>query len=373
MGKTKMKILKKIGIMFFFFLIFPIVLISEENKDFVALLVGNSKGEVLKIENGLDIRPMASITKIMTSLLVLEDIKKNKIKMSDKVKISKKASKIPYGVKLIEGKRYTVEDLLKATIIKSSNNAAYSLAEYVSGDVDSFVKRMNKKAKELNLTSLQYCTPHGLPPKYTGTCMDMGNAFDIYKLALNVVKYKEYIEISTKSKDVIDGGKIVLYSTNNLLDKVEGIDGLKTGYHSAAGSSIVLSAIRNKDRVFVVILGSKKALNRDIIGTDEIEKYYNGGKTNKKIEIRRQNVKIVDKEQFIELLTIDNVQYGIYPSEDIYEVLEENEKVDMMFDISIAESISISNENNVIGIFVAINKFTNKGYIGTLVLKKISD
>ena len=116
--------------------------------DYKALLVGDDKGNVTKVENGNLVRPLASITKVMTSILVLEKIKSGEFSMNDRVFVSSTASKIPYGIKLVAGNTYTIRDLLKATIIRSSNNAAYVLGEYLgNGDIGKFSRMMNAKAR----------------------------------------------------------------------------------------------------------------------------------------------------------------------------------------------------------------------------------
>lgn len=251
---------------------------GENYHDYKALLIGDVNGNIIKEDNSLAVRPLASVTKIMTSILTLDKIKTGQISYDDKVTISSKAASVPYGVKLTAGKQYTVRDLLKATIIKSSNNAAYALAEYVGGDVPSFVHSMNEKAKSYGLDSLRYCSPNGLPPSYTGSCMDQGNARDLYKLAQITLKdYSEYLNFSKNKVEYIDNGNTKVTSTNTLLGNVQGVDGLKTGYHDAAGSNIVLTASRGDDRMIAVILGSNHAKDRNAIGAREINDYYING------------------------------------------------------------------------------------------------
>ena len=251
---------------------------GENYHDYKALLIGDVNGNIIKEDNSLAVRPLASVTKIMTSILTLDKIKTGQISYDDKVTISSKAATVPYGVKLTAGKQYTVRDLLKATIIKSSNNAAYALAEYVGGDVPSFVHSMNEKAKSYGLDSLRYCSPNGLPPSYTGSCMDQGNARDLYKLAQITLKdYSEYLNFSKNKVEYIDNGNTKVTSTNTLLGNVQGVDGLKTGYHDAAGSNIVLTASRGDDRMIAVILGSNHAKDRNAIGAREINDYYING------------------------------------------------------------------------------------------------
>ena len=251
---------------------------GENYHDYKALLIGDVNGNIIKEDNSLAVRPLASVTKIMTSILTLDKIKTGQISYDDKVTISSKAASVPYGVKLTAGKQYTVRDLLKATIIKSSNNAAYALAEYVGGDVPSFVHSMNEKAKSYGLDSLRYCSPNGLPPSYTGSCMDQGNARDLYKLAQITLKdYSEYLNFSKNKVEYIDNGNTKVTSTNTLLGNVQGVDGLKTGYHDAAGSNIVLTTSRGDDRMMAVILGSNHAKDRNAIGAREINDYYING------------------------------------------------------------------------------------------------
>ena len=251
---------------------------GENYHDYKALLIGDVNGNIIKEDNSLAVRPLASVTKIMTSILTLDKIKTGQISYDDKVTISSKAASVPYGVKLTAGKQYTVRDLLKATIIKSSNNAAYALAEYVGGDVPSFVHSMNEKAKSYGLDSLRYCSPNGLPPSYTGSCMDQGNARDLYKLAqITLKEYSEYLNFSKNKVEYIDNGNTKVTSTNTLLGNVQGVDGLKTGYHDAAGSNIVLTASRGDDRMIAVILGSNHAKDRNAIGAREINDYYING------------------------------------------------------------------------------------------------
>ena len=251
---------------------------GENYHDYKALLIGDVNGNIIKEDNSLAVRPLASVTKIMTSILTLDKIKSGQISYDDKVTVSSKAASVPYGVKLTAGKQYTVRDLLKATIIKSSNNAAYALAEYVGGDVQSFVNSMNEKARSYGLDSLRYCSPNGLPPSYTGSCMDQGNARDLYKLAQITLKdYSEYLNFSKNKVEYIDNGNTKVTSTNTLLGNVQGVDGLKTGYHDAAGSNIVLTASRGDDRMIAVILGSNHAKDRNAIGAREINDYYING------------------------------------------------------------------------------------------------
>ena len=391
--KCKVNI-KKILLVCFFIISVFIFGDGENYYDYKALLVGDFNGNIIKKENTMVVRPLASITKVMTSILTLEKIKSGDISMSDRVTISRTASVIPYGIKLVAGKQYTVEDLLKATIIRSSNNAAYALAEYVSdGDVPSFINAMNNKARQFGLNSLRFCTPHGLPPGDTGTCMDQGNAEDLYGLAKEAIAYKEYLNISRNAKDYIDGGEIKLNSTNALLGKVGGVDGLKTGYHKAAGSNIILTAQRGNDRVIVVILGSNKAKNRNAIGTEEINNYFafetkaqtsskkekkdnnlkdlqgdllDKSSTNRKKDVENTETKVIDKNEIVKSVKIGNEKYDLYPMEDII-VSGETGNKKLNYKIILNDNVSSKDKGKVVGQYSAddgVNEFT-----GSLIMR----
>ena len=391
--KCKVSI-KKILLACFFIISVFIFADGENYYDYKALLVGDFNGNIIKKENTTAVRPLASITKVMTSILTLEKVKSGDISMSDRVTISQTASVIPYGIKLVAGKQYTVEDLLKATIIRSSNNAAYALAEYVSGgDVPSFINAMNNKARQFGLNSLRFCTPHGLPPGDTGTCMDQGNAEDLYGLAKEAIAYKEYLNISRNAKDYIDGGEIKLKSTNALLGKVGGVDGLKTGYHKAAGSNIILTAQRGNDRVIVVILGSNKAKNRNAIGTEEINNYFafetkaqtsskkerkdnnlkdlqdnlpDKSSTNRKKNIENAKTKVIDKNEIVSTVRIGNEKYNLYPTEDIV-VSGETGNKRLNYKVKLNSNISSKDRGKIVGQYSAddgVNEFA-----GSLIMR----
>ena len=391
--KGKISIKKTLLVLCFFIVSIFTFAEGENYYDYQALLVGDSKGNIFKKDNVNAVRPLASVTKVMTSMLTLEKIRSGAISMNDKVTISDTASVIPYGIKLVAGKQYTVEDLLKATIIRSSNNAAYALAEYVSGgDVPSFVDSMNSKAKQLGLNSLRFCTPHGLPPGDTGTCMDQGNAKDLYGLALKAIEFKEYLNISRNATDYIDGGEIQLKSTNALLGKVGGVDGLKTGYHKAAGSNIILTAQRGNDRVIVVILGSNKAKNRNAIGAEEINNYFAlGGRpeaskkgkdgnffknlwagltkkssNNPKKDMGNGKTKVIDKNEVVKTVKIGNERYNLYPTEDILVSGETgNKKVN--YKVKLNSDLSSKDRGKIVGQYSAddgVNEFT-----GSLIMR----
>ena len=385
---------------------------GENYHDYKALLIGDVNGNIIKEDNSSAVRPLASVTKIMTSILTLDKIKQGSISYEDKVTVSSKAASVPYGIKLTAGKQYTVRDLLKATIIKSSNNAAYALAEYVAGDVPSFVNLMNQKARSYGLNSLRYCSPHGLPPKYTGSCMDQGNAKDLYKLAQITLKdYSEYLNFSKNKTDYVDNGNTKVSSTNSLLGNVLGVDGIKTGYHDAAGSNIVLTANRGNDRMIAVILGSDRARDRNAIGAKEINDYYangyarktgasnnyvsnashnnpvNSNETNKtensnapkgnKIEqffntlFGKNNnssvkkMKIISKNDVVAVATIGDSKYNLYPTKDVE--ITATQRPNLTFTVNLNSGVTKNSRGKIVGTYIATDGTLT--YSGELIMK----
>lgn len=272
-----------IGVLFCIMLLSVPVLGAEANKEekppYKAILLGDDKGKIYYSENADMIHPLASVTKVMTIMVVFDEIEKGRVKLTDKVKISTKVASIGGSrIYMKRGDIFTLEDLIKATGIYSANNAAYAIAEYVSnGDIDSFIKKMNKKAKEIGAEGeLEFHTPNGLPPHMTKKGMDIGTAKGIYKMSIAAEKYKKYMEIaSMKNEEIGNGqdGKIKLRNRNHLLGK-EGVYGIKTGNHSKAGYNITVVSNKDDAKIFTVVLGSPTYKIRDKSALEEIEKFH---------------------------------------------------------------------------------------------------
>ncbi|MGB4915720.1 MAG: D-alanyl-D-alanine carboxypeptidase, partial [Leptotrichiaceae bacterium] len=230
-----------------------------------------------------------------------------------------------------------------------------------NGDVSIFVNKMNQKANELGLTTLRYCTPHGLPPEDTqGKCRDQGSAADLYRLAQTVIKYDDYLNISKNSSGYIDNGNIKLTSTNNLLEKVEGVDGLKTGYYRAAGSNIILTAKRGEKRIILIIMGSEKAKNRDLIGQIMIDDFF----------ATHHDVKVIDSTIAIGSVKIKSTKYNLYPEKDIITNDGVSTSVinkDATFIFNLSDNIKTAKTEDIVGTYTA--KYNGKEFTGNLILR----
>ena len=248
-----------------------------------ALAADAATGRVL-FENNADAEACpASVTKLMTLLLVLEDVSAGRISLSDRVVATPEALKCsePSWVNFSAGGSMTVDDLLMSLMVKSANDAAIALGVFCAGSWEAFVGRMNERARSLGMTKTRYYNPNGLPPvssekRYPWQSYNMTTCRDQLKLAMQLVKTPGVFKYtSTKLGEVTDGGggRLSFVNHNNLMvknkmkvlnpDGSEAVDGFKTGYVDFAGSSIVLTGRRGSSRAIVVVLGSSTSRERD--------------------------------------------------------------------------------------------------------------
>ena len=226
-----------------------------------AILIDYESGKVL-YEKDADTRlPMASMTKIMSMLLIMEQIENGSLKYNDKVLISENASGMGGSqVFLQAGEEYKVEDLLKCIAISSANDAVVAMAEKVSGSVDSFVKLMNEKAQELGLKNTLFANPHGLDSEnHYSTARDMS------LIAKELLKHEDILKFTSIYEDYLtkpDGSQIWLVNTNRLVRFYDGVDGLKTGYTPDAGYCLTATAKKNGLRLISVVMKSSSADTR---------------------------------------------------------------------------------------------------------------
>lgn len=270
-----------------------------------AISVNAETGEVIFEENADAEAYPASVTKLMTLLLVVEDVKAGKYAFDDKVEATADAYKSePSWVGIKVGEKMSVRDLCMALMVESANDAAIVLGVHSAGSFDSFVARMNARAAELGMKNTKYYNPNGLPPNanrcYPWKKFNVSTARDQMLLARQLVKIPEvfdYTSVKTcdliktadgfrtsvtrrtnepnRATEVLLGERVVkqLTNHNNVMrteklkivnaDGKEALDGLKTGYIEAGGSSVVLTGQRRGKRAIVVVLGSSSSKERD--------------------------------------------------------------------------------------------------------------
>lgn len=223
-----------------------------------AILMDPYSGKVLYEKNAHDIRACASITKIMTLLLVMEAIDSGKISMSDMISASEHAASMGGSdIWLEKGEVMSVDDLIKATVVASANDAAVALAEAVAGSESDFVNQMNNKAKELSMNDTVFKNCNGLDEDGHLT-----SAYDVAIMSKELIKHEQIFKYTSIWMDYLRGGKTQIVNTNKLIKSYKGITGLKTGTTNEAGSCISATAKRDGLDLIAVVLGSKTGKDR---------------------------------------------------------------------------------------------------------------
>lgn len=217
-----------------------------------AMLMNMTSGEVLFSQNPDEPIPPASITKILSLYLVFEAMKEGSVRPSDVVKISRKAGRTGGSRMFIQaGKEVTLGELVKGMAIVSANDASVAVAEYVGGNMDEFVHRMNLKAQELGMTQSHFKNPNGLPIKGQYT-----TARDILKLSRQYIAHFPQ-SLNIHSMTSFTYNNITQPNRNRLLGKYPGVDGLKTGHIYQSGYHIVATAQKGDARLIAVVMGSR--------------------------------------------------------------------------------------------------------------------
>ena len=226
------------------------------------LLLEAKTGRALKAKNErLPTKP-ASIVKMMTALIAMEQINRNIIDLDEIITTSRRASRIGgQQVYLKQGEKFSLRDLMKSIIISSANDSSYAVAEHIAGDAEAFVELMNQRAKELGMTNTHFVNVNGLPPGRNKPTNRM-SARDAGILARELIKYPLIMKWSATKNAPFRNGSFILTNTNTLLGRFRGMDGLKTGYHRRAGFSIVATAQRQNLRLIAVVMGSSHSRRR---------------------------------------------------------------------------------------------------------------
>ncbi len=249
--------------LFSFILIMPAkaneLTLAENAKS--AILIEASTGKILFEKNADEKLEPASMTKMMSMLLIIENIENGVLKWNQKVTISENASKMGGSQILLEtGEKMSVEDLFKGVAIASGNDAVVALAEALAGTEEAFVNMMNDKSRELGLKNTHFKSPHGLDE-----VNHYSSARDQSLIAKELVKHKKVMKFTSIYEDYLRENtdrKIWLVNTNRLVRFYEGVDGLKTGYTKEAGYCLTATALKNGMRIIAVVMGEPDSKTR---------------------------------------------------------------------------------------------------------------
>ncbi len=224
---------------------------SEEVSAPSAILIEPTTKKVLFEKNSHDVRACASITKVMTLILVFEAMDSGKITYDDVVTASAHASSMGGSdIWLEEGESMSVYDMIKAVVVASANDAAVALAEHICGTEEEFVTKMNEKAKELGMNETVFKNCNGLDEEGHLT-----SAYDVALMSAELITHEDIFEFSSIWLDYLRNGETQIVNTNKLLKSYKGITGLKTGTTSQAGSCMSATAMRDGMSLVAVVLG----------------------------------------------------------------------------------------------------------------------
>ena len=223
-----------------------------------ALLMDETTGQVLYAKNADGQLPIASITKVMTMLLVFEALESGKINLQDTVPITEHAFSMGGSQIWLEpGEIFTVHELLKAVAVSSANDAAVALAEFVGGSESVFCDMMNTRAQELGMENTHFVNACGLDAEG-----HLSTAYDVAVMSRELMKHEDVFGYTTIWMDYLRDGETQLVNTNKLLHSYTGTTGLKTGTTSKAGVCISATAKRQNMSLIAVVLGSDSGQER---------------------------------------------------------------------------------------------------------------
>ena len=287
-----------------------------------AIIIEQSTKDTIYEYNADDKLAPASMTKMMSLLLIMEAIDNDVIKLTDKVTISSNASSMGGSQILLEtGEVMSVDDLLKGVTVSSGNDAVVALAERIGGTEENFVKMMNDKAKKLGLKNTNFKNCHGLDSKD-----HYSSARDMALIASELVKHKKILDYSSIYETYLRKGtdkQVWLVNTNKLVRFKKGVDGLKTGYTENSGYCLTATMMQDGMRVIAVVMGEEDSTTRN----DEVSGMLDYAFAQYKLD------KVLSKDKVLKNIKVNKSkkeEVGVVSLEDI-NILRK--KVDKDFDI----------------------------------------
>ena len=314
--------MKKI-LFFFIFFFFPFIYVSAievNNSDNgndselasnakSAIMIEASTGKILYEKNSRENLPMASMTKMMTMLLIMESIDNGSISLNDKVVASNYAASMGGSqIFLTAGEEMSVSDMLKGIAIGSGNDAAVAMAEKIGGSEEEFVKMMNKKARDMGLKNTNFVNACGLDDEN-----DYSSGYDMVMIARELIKHEKILEYTGTYEEYLrkdSENPFWLVNTNKLVRYYSGVDGLKTGYTETAGYCITTTASRNGMRLITVVMGEPTSQIRNAETTKMLDYGFNTYKISNVLSTNTVLTrKYVDmgKNKYVEIIPVDDV------------------------------------------------------------------
>jgi len=282
-----------------------------------AILIERDTGEILFDENAHEKLPPASMTKIMTLLIIMEAIEQGNLSKDEMVRVSEKAASMGGSQIFLEaGEEMSVDDLLKGIAIASGNDASVALAERIAGSEEAFVKKMNEKAKELGLKNTKFQNTTGLPAED-----HYSTSYDMAIISKELLKYESITDYTSIYEDYLRKGEeneFWLVNTNKLVRFYPEVDGLKTGYTNEAKYCLTATAEKNDMRVIAVVMGAKTPKERNSAVSDMLDYAFSQFETKKLFE---KNDVITD----LEFMKAENKQINVIASQSISTLFKKGE------------------------------------------------
>ncbi|MEJ6950995.1 D-alanyl-D-alanine carboxypeptidase family protein [Natronospora cellulosivora (SeqCode)] len=248
------------------FILFSTSIIASQDLELdskSAILMEYETGEIIFQKEADTQLPPASMTKIMTMLLVMEAVEEGRATLEDKIVVSELAASMGGSQIWLEpGEEMTLENMMKAIAIVSANDACVAVAEYLYGTEQAFVKRMNERAKELGLKNTFFYNTNGLPSEDEDIQGNYTTARDLAIMGRELIKHKKVLEWTSTWMDYLRNGESVLNNTNRLVRFYKGADGLKTGYTEEARFCLTSTATRGGLRFIAVVMGNDNSQDR---------------------------------------------------------------------------------------------------------------
>ena len=375
--------MRKILILLLLLISIPLVK-AEETEDLApnaksAIMIEASTGEILFQKNKDEKLAPASMTKMMSMLLIMEEIENGNLKWNEMITTSEKASSMGGSqIFLKVGEKMTVEDLLKGVAIASGNDAVVALAERVSGSEEQFVKRMNIRAKDLGLKNTNFINATGLTADN-----HYSSAYDMSLIAKELVKHEKILEFTSTYEDYLrkdTKSPFWLVNTNRLVRFKEGVDGLKTGFTDEAGYCLTATMKKDNMRLITVVMKEENTSKRSADTTKMLDYGFNiymvqtilDEKTTiekKKVELGKTlTTEIVPKENITILNKKSDDQKNITYKTNINKIIAPVKKGDKVGTIDIIE------DNNIIStIDATVKEDISKANILTIYLRNIKE
>ena len=375
--------MKKILILLLLLIFIPLVK-AEETEDLApnaksAIMIEASTGEILFQKNKDEKLAPASMTKMMSMLLIMEEIENGNLKWNEMITTSEKASSMGGSqIFLKVGEKMTVEDLLKGVAIASGNDAVVALAERVSGSEEQFVKRMNVRAKDLGLKNTNFINATGLTADN-----HYSSAYDMSLIAKELVKHEKILEFTSTYEDYLrkdTKSPFWLVNTNRLVRFKEGVDGLKTGFTDEAGYCLTATMKKDNMRLITVVMKEENTSKRSADTTKMLDYGFNiymvqtilDEKTTiekKKVELGKTlTAEIVPKENITILNKKSDDKKNITYKTNINKIIAPVKKGDKVGTIDIIE------DNNIIStIDATVKEDISKANILTIYLRNLKE